>query len=72
MTRLEALKWCWENLSDPNNNFRWEEVEDTIGGVYFEELRHMDFISRWFNWQENRTCVYMSWLGKAYCEEMFS
>ena len=72
MTRLEALKWCWENLSDPNNNFKWDEVENTIGGVCFEELSHMDFISRWFNWQENRTYVYMTLLGRAYCEEMFS
>lgn len=72
MTRLEALKWCWENLSDPDNNFKWDEIENTIGGVYFDELKYMNFISRWVDWQENCIHVHMTSLGKAYCEEMFS
>ena len=72
MTRLEALKWCWENIANPDNNFLWEEVEGTISSVYFNELRQMDFISRWFDWEANRTRVQLTWLGKSYCEEIFS
>lgn len=71
MTRLEALKWCWENLCDPNNNFKCVEVESTIGVIYFEELKHMDFITRWYDWEENRTYVHMTSLGESYCEELF-
>lgn len=71
MTRLEALQWCWDNLSINDNKFLWEEVENTIGGVYFEELKYMGFISRWFDWQENRSRVYLTSLGKTYCEELF-
>lgn len=71
MTRLEALKWCWDNISSTDNTFLCEEVEGTIGSVYFNELRHMDFIFRWFDWETNRTRVHLTSLGKAYCEEMF-
>ena len=71
MTRLEALKWCWDNLSNVNNRLSWKEIENVIGGVYLEELKYMGFISRWFNWQESRYYTYLTQLGKLYCKELF-
>lgn len=72
MTRLEMLKWCFENISESDNGKTWEEVYSTIGGIYLEELIHMGFVSRWYDFANDCHRVYLTWLGKAYCEEIFN
>ena len=73
MTRREMLRWCWENISDENNTLiTWKDMESAIGGIYVEELKLMGFISSWYDWDADTYRVYLTWLGKAYCEEMFS
>lgn len=72
MTRLEVLKWCWENISDENSKLTWKDMESAIGAIYVEELKYMNFISSWYDWVDDTYRVNLTWLGKAYCEEMFS
>lgn len=66
MTRLEMLKWCWENIKDNKSAKRQNEIVDVIGFNYLDEICNMGFLSTYYN------KIYLSALGKAYCEEMFN
>lgn len=72
MTRLEMLKWCWENISIPGNVLTQKDVVNAIGEPYLQEIDQMGFILRWYDWETDTRRVHLTWLGKAYCEEMFS
>ena len=72
MTRLEMLKWCWENIAHPNNNFTYYDVKDVIGEDYILELKRMEFLLSWIDWETHRSCVQLTVLGKTYCKEIFS
>lgn len=72
MTRLEALKWCFENIANPNNNYTVKDVSDTIGTKYWEELELMCFIFTWYDWENRRSQIELTDLGKVYCEEIFN
>lgn len=71
MTRLEMLKWCFENIGHPDNNFTYNDVKDVIGEEYIFELKRMDFLLSWFDWESYRSCVQLTALGTLYCEEIF-
>ena len=72
MTRLEMLKWCFENIAHPDDNVTFNEVKDVIGEEYIFELKQMGFLLSWFDWETHRFCVHLTVLGKLYCEEIFS
>ena len=72
MTRLEMLKWCFENIAHPDNNFTYNDVKDVIGEEYIFELKRMEFLLSWFDWETHRSCVQLTVLGTLYCEEIFS
>lgn len=72
MTRLEMLKWCYENIAHPDNNFTYNDVKDVIGEEYIFELKRMGFLLSWFDWESYRSCVQLTVLCTSYCEEMFS
>ena len=72
MTRLEVLKWCYENISGPDKSKTKEEVISAIGAMYLEELCHIGFVLQWYDWSIDCYCFYMTWLGDAYCEEIFN
>ena len=72
MTRIEMLKWCWENISIAGNILTLKDVENAIGEPYLQELDQMGFIIRYYDWETDTRRVHLTWLGKAYCEEMFS
>lgn len=72
MTRLEMLKWCYENISEPDKSKTNEEVFSAIGRMYLEELHHMGFVAQWYDWGSNCHRVFLTWLGKEYCEEIFN
>lgn len=65
MTRLEMLKWCWENIGDRESAKRQNEIVNAIGFDYLNEICNMGFLSTYYK------KIHLSVLGKAYCEEMF-
>ena len=71
MTRLEMLKWCWENISIPDSTLTKKDVVNAIGEPYVQELDQMGFILGWYDWGADKRRVHLTWLGKAYCEELF-
>ena len=72
MTRLEALKWCFENIAKPNNNYTTKDVSSAIGVEYWEELELMGFVFSCYDWENRRSQIELTELGKAYCEEIFN
>lgn len=72
MTRLEALKWCFENIIDPNNNHTTKDVSAAIGAEYWEELELMGFVFSCYDWENRCSQIKLTDLGKAYCEEIFN
>jgi hypothetical protein len=66
------LKWCYENISEPDKSKTNKEVLSAIGGVYLEELYHMGFVAQWYDWVSNCHCVFLTDFGKKYCEEIFN
>ena len=66
MTRLEMLKWCWENIKDNESAKSQNEIVNAIGFNYLDEICNMGFLSTYYN------KIHLSVLGKAYCEEMFN
>ena len=72
MTRLEVLKWCFESIADQNNNHTVKDVSDAIGTEYWEELELMCFVFTWYDWENRRSRIKLTDLGKAYCKEIFN
>ena len=72
MTRLEVLKWCFDNISQPDNDCSLDYILASIGSYYYEELELMGFIFSETNWETRRFCAQLTDLGKAYCEEIFN
>ena len=70
MTRLEMLKWCFENLLESENSL--EYITSTIGLNYAYELEIMNFAHKWYNSKEECLMFCLTDLGKAYCKEIFS
>ena len=71
MTRLEALKWCFDNISQPDNDCSLYHIIASIGADYYEELELMGFIVSGTSWK-GRFYAHLTELGKAYCEEIFN
>ena len=72
MTRLEALKWCYENIGEPDKSKTKEEVISAIGVMYLEELCHIGFVLQWYDWSSDCHRFHLTWLGNVYCEEIFN
>ena len=72
MTRLEVLKWCYDNISQPDNDCSLDYIIASIGSDYYEELELMGFIFSGTNWGTRRFYAQLTELGKAYCEEIFN
>ena len=72
MTRLEVLKWCYDNLSQPDNDCSFDYIIASIGFDYYEELKSMGFIFSEICWETKYFCTQLTDLGKAYCEEIFN
>ena len=66
MTRLEMLKWCWENIRDRQSAKRQNEIVNIIGFDYLNEICNMGFLSTYYN------KIHLSVLGREYCEEIFN
>ena len=71
MTRLKALKWCWENIRYIDNGIFFGVVQDKIGIRFTDELLRMGFIHSRFCEVRRYSEYYMSNLGVKYCEELF-
>ena len=70
MSRLEMLKWMYEHCKNEDSSLCYKLVQDSIGKEYYSELDKMGFIKREF-----KNClahVSLSYLGRAYCEEIFN
>lgn len=65
LTRLEMLKWCWENIRDSQSAKRQNEIVNAIGFNYLNEICNMGFLSTYYN------KIHLSVLGREYCQEMF-
>lgn len=72
MTRLEALKWCYDNIRFINNGIVYTEVQSIIGESIINELLNMGFIVSRLNNFHNFSEFYMTNLGRVYCQEMFN
>lgn len=70
MTRLEMLKWCFENLLESEKSL--EYITSTIGLNYAYELEIMNFAYKWYNPKEKCHMFGLTDLGKVYCKEIFS
>lgn len=66
MTRLEMLKWCWENIKDNESAKSQNEIINAIGFNYLDEICNMGFLSTYYN------KIHLSVLGREYCEEIFN
>ena len=66
MTRLEMLKWCWENIRDSQSAKRQNEIVNVIGFDYLDEICNMGFLSTYYN------KIHLSVFGREYCEEIFN
>ena len=44
MTRLDALKYCFDNIYNIDNNKTLDEVKSVIGEYYLDELAFVNFI----------------------------
>ena len=72
MTRIEALKWCYDNIRFINNGIVYTEVQSIIGESITNELLNMGFIVSRLNNFHNYSEFCMTNLGKVYCQEMFN
>ena len=70
MTRLEMLKWMWENCRNVDSAIHWKTFKEKVGETYYSELVMMSFIS--YTHVNSIGHVYMSRLGRDYCKEIFS
>ena len=70
MTRLEMLKWMYEHCKNEDTSLCYMLVQDNIGKEYYSELDRMGFIKREF--YNGLAYVCLSYLGRAYCEEIFN
>lgn len=70
MSRLEMLKWCFENLLESEKSL--EYITSTIGLTYAYELEIMNFAYKWYNPKEECLMFGLTDLGKTYCKEIFS
>ena len=66
MTRLEMLKWCWENIRDSQSAIRLNDIVNIIGFDYLNEICYMGFLSTYYN------KIHLSVLGREYCDEIFN
>lgn len=69
MTRLEMLKWCYENIL--KNEMSLDVVVSTIGLNYAYELEIMNFAYKWYSSTEECLMFGLTDLGKIYCGEIF-
>jgi hypothetical protein len=67
MTRKEMLKWIYENCNSRDNAKHYKIVKEKIGVKYYQELNIMQFLK--IEYQNGDAYVFLSWLGKTYCEE---
>lgn len=70
MTRLEMLKWCFENMLESEKSL--EYITSIISLNYIYELEIMNFARKWYNPKEECLMFSLTDLGKAYCKEIFS
>ena len=70
MTRLEMLKWMWENCRDVDSAIHWKTFKEKVGETYYAELVMMSFIS--YKHVNSIGHVHLSRLGRDYCKEIFS
>ena len=69
MTRLEALKWMYENASSRDNARHHTTVKLVIGKDFYKELDKMGFLSSVYIVGDRY--VWVSNLGNSYCKEIF-
>ena len=69
MTRLEALKWMYEHASSRDNAKYHTIVKLVIGEDFYKELDKMGFLNSEYVVEERY--IWLSYLGKAYCKEIF-
>ena len=70
MTRVEMLKWMYEHCKNEDTSRYYKFVLDNIGIEYYLELERMGFIKKEF--YNGLAYIYLSYLGRAYCEEIFN
>ena len=70
ITRLEMLKRMYEHCKNEDTSLCYKLVQDSIGEEYYSELDHMGFIKRKF--YNCLAYVCLSYLGRAYCDEIFN
>ena len=70
MTRKEMLNWLYENCRTKESAIHYKVLKDKIGEQYYKELNQMQFVIR--TYQNGEAYLYLSWLGKIYCEELLN
>ena len=69
MTRLEMLKWMYENASNRDNAKYHIIVKIAIGEYNYRELDKMGFLASVYIVGDRY--VWLSYLGNSYCKEIF-
>ena len=69
MTRLEALKWMYENASSRDNAKHHSVIKSAIGESFYRELDKMGFLASVYIVGDRY--VWVSNLGNSYCKEIF-
>lgn len=69
MTRLEMLKWMYENASNRDNAKYHIIVKIAIGEDNYKELDKMGFLRREYVLTD--AYVWLSYLGIQWCKEIF-
>ena len=69
MTRLEMLKWMYENASNRDNAKNYAIVKIAIGEDFYKELDKMGFLASVYIVGDRH--VWLSYLGNSYCKEIF-
>ena len=72
MTRLDALKYCFDNIYNIDNNKTLDEVKSVIGEYYLDELAFVNFIGIHYDNLNKLHKIYLTSLGKAYTTDIFN
>lgn len=70
MTRKEMLKWVYENCRTEEYAIYHKILKDKIGEQNYKELNLMQFLKRTYH--NTEAYLYLSWLGRMYCEELLN
>ena len=69
MTRLEMLKWMYENASNRDDTKHNTIVKLAIGKDFYKELDKMGFLASVYIVGDRH--VWLSYLGIQWCKEIF-